>query len=289
MRWIFAIAFLMGTTAANALISCSVSSSGVTAAYIPTNAATLITQDNFTVTCARGLVVDPTSVTYDVKVNNGVNPAGNANKAKFSTNLIGYDVYLDSGCATQWKNNASLPTGGGSMTLSGLTPTSVTTSYWSCIPAGQLGLAAGTYTDTVTMTVNSTVLTQTTTGSFPVTIYTPASCTITTNPGNLNFGNYNSMISGTVLGSVTFGSTCTNTLPYSVALDTNSGIINGLQYTLLLNSNSSGIGNAKTLNVTGTGAEATFYINGAIAGGQSGTCASTTCTASQPHTITITY
>lgn len=287
LRLLFATALLIFASGAQALISCSVSSSGFTAAYSPGSAATNITQTSFTVTCTRGLITDPTTETYSVKVNNGANPQGSGNRALFNaTNLIRYDVYTDSGCATQWKGGASLPLGGSTMTLSGLTPSSVTTSYWGCIPAGQTGLATGTYTDTVSMTLTANNSAIVTNNTFPVSIFTPAVCNITTAPGNVNFGNYNAL-GAAVNASASFGATCTSTLPYTMSLDANNGVVSGLQYSLLLSNTNSG--GTSTLNSSGSGAAQTFFINGSMPAGQAGTCATGSCLGSDPRTLTVTY
>jgi hypothetical protein len=79
--------------------------------------------------------------------------------------------------------------------------------------------------------------------------------------------------------STTYGVTCTLALPYTMALDATSGTILGLAYTLSLSQSSS----------TGTGAQQTFSVNGNMAGGQAGTCATATCSGSQARTITVTY
>lgn len=287
IRLIITAFFLIFASAAQAIISCSVASSGFTAAYVPANAGTNITQSSFTVTCTRGLTIDPTTETYSVKVNNGQNAKGIANQALLNaSNLIGYDLYIDSACATQWRGGASLPTGGGSMTLSGLTPTSVTTSYWGCIPAGQTGLATGTYTDTVSMTLTHTGSIIPTNNTLPVSIFSPAVCRITTAPGNVNFGTYNSL-GATVNASASFGATCTSTLPYTMSLDANSGVVSGLQYSLLLRNTNSG--GTNTFSSSGSGVEQTFFINGSMVAGQAGTCATGSCSGSDPRTLTITY
>jgi len=83
----------------------------------------------------------------------------------------------------------------------------------------------------------------------------------------------------TVNASTSFGVTCTNSLPYTMALDATSGTVLGLSYTLALAASSG----------TGTGTLQTYAINGSIAAGQPGTCAAGSCAASQPRTLTITY
>ena len=260
--------------AARAAITCSVSSSGFAAAYNPAAATANITQTFFTVTCTRGATSDPTSVNYSVKVDNGLTPQGQGNRATFGANRISYDVYKDSACGTQWKGNNGITgtiafTSTGTVTQQG--------NFWGCIPAGQTGLAAGTYTDTVTMTMTYGNPQSTATGTFRVTINTPPVCTVTTAPGTVAF-TYVSF-GAAANASTSYGVTCTLALPYTMALDATSGTIVGITYTLSLSKPSS----------TGSGIQQTFQINGNIAAGQSGTCASATCSGTQARTLTITY
>jgi len=42
-------------------------------------------------------------------------------------------------------------------------------------------------------------------------------------------------------------------------------------------------------SATGNGLTQNYTINGSIAGGQAGTCATATCSGSQTRTLTITY
>ena len=108
---------------------------------------------------------------------------------------------------------------------------------------------------------------------------------MTTAPGNLAF-TYTAF-GAAVAVNTTFQPTCTIYLPYSMALDTTSGVISGLLYSLALNTTSSG--GSSPLTSTGTGLAQTLYINGNMAANQAGTCATGSCPGSQLHTLTITY
>ena len=142
------------------------------------------------------------------------------------------------------------------------------------LPAAQ-AVAAGTYTDTVTMTMTYGV--SIATGSFGVSISTPATCSVTGAPGNVVF-NYVAF-GPAITPSSTFGVTCTLSLPYTMALDATSGTIVGLNYTLALSAPGS----------TGTGAQQTHSINGNMVAGQAGTCAAGSCSGSQARSVTISY
>ena len=156
-----------------------------------------------------------------------------------------------------------------------------TQSWWGCIPTGQAGKNAGTFTDTVTMTL--TISTGAVVGApftFPVSIVHPANCTISTLPGTLSF-TYTSFAVAPSTAGTTFGLNCTNSMPFTMALNSYAGTLLGLNYTLVLNNG--------VLTGTGSGAAVSIPIDGTIAAGQSGTCATASCNASQLHTLTITY
>ena len=274
-RWLAAPALLLVATGAQAAITCSVSSGGFAAAYDPANPATNTTQTFFTVTCTRGLAGDPASVNYSVTVDNGLYPQGVNNRAAYLANRIRYDVYRDAGCGTKWKGATAIS---GTISFVGTGTVSQQANYWGCILAGQTGLPAGTYMDTMTLTMTygaAPALTAVT--SAGVTIGTPATCSISTAPGSIVF-NYISL-GAAVTPSTTFGVNCTTALSYAMALDVNAGTLVGLNYSLALSTASS----------TGIGAPQTHSINGTMAAGQAGTCAGGTCTGSRVHALTITY
>jgi len=272
LRYLAFALLALGAQAACAAVSCTISSPGITLAY-PANTSPVIAQTSFTVTCARNLASDPTSVSYTVSADNGLNPNGTNNRAFSGTNALKYDVYRDSACSSTWKGPQNIADS--ITTLSGFTPVSKTTSFWGCVVTAQ-SPPAGTYSDTVTMTL--TYGTSTSVNTFPVSIATPATCSITTAPGPVAFGTYVAL-GAAVNASANFAVTCTNYLPYTMALDAASGVIVGLRYTLALDAT----------NSTGTGAAQTHSINGNLAAGQAGTCAAATCSGSQTRTLTITY
>ncbi len=284
IRWLGAslltAAVLALATSSDAAITCtSVTSPGFSAAFTGTVPPTNVTPSSVTVTCNRNLAGDPLSLNYLVAANNGLNAAGNQNRAALGANRLQYDLYRDAACSLQWR-------GGGNRLSNTMTfgnnflPVSQTTNWWGCIVTSQ-ALPAGTYTDTVTMTLSVGGLTNT----FPVSIYTPATCTIATAPGTLTF-NYVAL-GAAQTASTSFQPNCTSLLAYSMSLSATVAVAAGLNYTLALNTTNSG--GTATLASTGTGVAQTFYINGSMAGGQAGTCLGGTCTANNTHTLTITY
>lgn len=278
------IALLLPAAWAQAAISCSISAPGLATGYdaaAPTNN----NQANFTVSCTRGLATDPLSVAYSAAVDNGLWPVGINNRAAFGANRMKYDTYSDAACATLWKTNRPFA---GTITFTTTGTVSTQTPFYRCTPTAQAGLTAGTYTDTVTLTLSYGPNPQSTaTGSFNVSITPPSNCQMTTLPGNINF-NYTAL-GGAAAANTTFATFCSNLLFYTMALDATFDVVTGLNYTLALNT--TGTGGTNPLTSTGSGAIQTFFINGNMAAGQAGTCSSSAapCTGSQVRTLTITY
>jgi spore coat protein U-like protein len=121
-----------------------------------------------------------------------------------------------------------------------------------------------------------------TTPSFNVTVNLTSACTITT-PAAVAF-NYTSLQTSPAsptAGSGAFSVTCTNSLPYTLALNSTSGTFAtvGLNYTLSLSA----------AGGTGNGSAQSYSVGGSIAANQSGNCAVASCSDTATHTLTITY
>ena len=283
-RWLAFTFLLLGAAGANAAITCSISSNGWLGGYNP--AAATVVQTSFTVSCTSSAAGDPSSVSYTVSSNNGVNANGINNRAFLSgSSYIKYDDYVDGSCASQWKGNTTFA---GTINFGGVGTVTKTTTFWGCIGAGQTGLTAGTYTDSVTVTLSYGPTPQSTaTTTFPVTIVTPATCSVSTVPGNVAFGAY--VAFGSALSASTgFGATCSNNLPYTLSVSPTSGTIAGIAYTLLLQ-NAAPVMSGTSLSVTGSGVQQSYTVNGSMAAGQAGICAAGTCSATVPHTLTLSY
>jgi hypothetical protein len=96
---------------------------------------------------------------------------------------------------------------------------------------------------------------------------------------------YTSFQGAASAASTTYGVSCTNGLPYNMTLD-GAGPPPSYTYSLL------GLSYVLTLvpaSSTGTGLTQTHTINGSIAAGQAGTCATATCNATQTRTLTISW
>ena len=131
------------------------------------------------------------------------------------------------------------------------------------------------------------------TGTFTVDVTLTPACSIVQEPGNIAV-TYTSFQVGASTGTTTFKVQCTNTKPYTMALDTNSGTVLGLPYTLALRDSGDA---GDVAGGTGNGLVAgQSYLVKATVGGLSeggncnnaavdGTCAGSSGT----HLVTITY
>jgi len=118
-----------------------------------------------------------------------------------------------------------------------------------------------------------------TSGGFNVTVNLTSACSITAGPADVAFTYTSFQAAAATATGGGFSVKCTNSLPYTMALDATSGTVIGLNYTLALSAASG----------TGNGAAQAYSISGSMVSGQSGTCASATCSGSQARTLTITY
>lgn len=121
--------------------------------------------------------------------------------------------------------------------------------------------------------------TTTAPSGFNVTATLTSACAITSGPADVAF-TYTSFQGGAATGTGgAFQVSCTNTLPYTMALDATSGTVIGLNYTLSLSA----------AGGTGNGAAQSYTVNGSMVSGQAGSCGVASCSGSQGRTLTVTY
>jgi spore coat protein U-like protein len=283
-----ALLLLAAWAPAQAAINCTVTTSGFTAVYDTVVNLPNDSQGSYTVSCSRSdLSNDPTSLSYTLTANDGVNVTGGRNHAvngNGAANRVEYELYTSPSYSIAWSTTPATSISG---TVNfGSTATanaSDTRTFYARIPQRQT-VNAKTFSDTVTLTLCSSTGTCTgapygVTGGLSVTVITTPSCQVSTPPSDLNF-TYSSFQAGPSGASTTYAVRCTGGVTYSSGLDATSGTLLGLNYTLSL---------SNTSTVTGTGVPQSYSISGSIAGGQSGTCNAATCTAAQRRTLTITY
>jgi len=265
-----------------ATLSCTAPvSTGFSTAYAPTGVVPNVTQGTVTFNCTRTLASDATSVL--IRATNGGNANGVQNRAKRGAKFINYEIYQNSACSTVW-SSVSLADYITVPLTDVVGAQALTVSYWGCITEANQAVTAGTYTDSVTMRVRNIANTAwlAPNATLTVSIRTPATCLMTTMPGNIAFS-YTAFSASAVNANSTFAVNCTLNLPYTMSLDTSSGVVSGLNYALQINSLASPVSHR------GTGAVQSHTINGTMPAGQAGTCSSASCIGSQVHTLTITY
>jgi hypothetical protein len=285
---LFWLALLFTSAAAQASISCtSIASNPNTISTNYVNGSTAALQSSFTVTCNRSSTTDPTSLSYSVTATNGLQPNGANNNALLvsggTSYTLRYDVYLPAGCGGgQWKGNGTI-NGTVSWSSTSVTGTSTDTqTYWFCINTTQTLTGSGFYTDTVGLTATwssaAPVQSGTVSGSIGVSVFAPASCTVT-QPANLSM-TYPAFSTLPVSSSSTFYATCSNLMTYSLAVSPTSGTLAGVNYTV----------GVDTPTSTGTGGAQMHSVTATAVPGQAGTCPTATCTpAAVTHTLTVTY
>jgi spore coat protein U-like protein len=278
---VFFAACLLTSVPSFAAVTCSVSATSITSVYDPTVATENISTGRVTVSCTR-LATDANTFAYTINANNGLQPTGSTNRAQrgATTNRYSYELFRQTPYTStnRWQAGATTRMSGTVNFGASLTATD-SKPFDLRIPGSQTVVTAGTYTDTVTITVlNSTATVTLNTNAFSVTVITTNSCQLSTPPGNMNF-TYTSFQAAAAAANTTFQARCTSAFPYTLALDATSGTLLGLNYTLSLSA----------AGATGTGVVQSFTISGSIAGGQAGTCASATCNGSQTRTLTVSY
>jgi hypothetical protein len=266
---------------ARAALSCTApQSTGFSTAYAAAGVVPNVSQGTVTFNCTRTAAGDATSIL--LTADNGVNSTGVQNRAKSGNRRIFYEAYKDSACSVLWTSKVAADFWSVAL-LNVLGAQSVSVSFWGCITlAGQV-LSAGTYIDSVITTIreNTGGMRIIKNGTFPVSITSLATLAITAAPGDVAF-TYTAF-GPAVNASTTFVTTGSLNLPYTMALDADSGVASGLNYSLTIDSQ------ASPVSARGSGAAQTHTINGSMPAGQAGTCTTGSCSSSQVRTLTITY
>lgn len=265
-------------------VTCSaLSASSVSGTYTPTAALNLTGTLNLT--CRR--TAGPKDRVLWLGIDDGPGtPARNLDRAGGGTTLP-YAIYRNPGNSGSWTTGpgqapGSAGIGGLQFTLD-FNPSdtfTATLGYYLQVLANNY-VMAGNYSDNpVTLTARLDSETGTVVGSatFMPAVRVPDFCRLSTPPGNMAL-NYTSFSGTAATASTTFGVQCLRATAYTLSLDATGGNALGLNYTLGLSSPGG----------SGSGIEQTYTINGSIAAGQGGACASASCSATRPRTLTITY
>jgi spore coat protein U-like protein len=285
LRRVAMLAVLLAPLWAQASVTCSISSPGFFSVYDSLAATDNLNTSAFTVNCTR-LASDPTTFNYIAFTDDGLyNPGGSGNnRAQLTTGTsrIRYDFFTSASYSVNWSKSSKCITG--TINFGSALFGSQTQTYYSKIPAAQTGLPQGSYLDTVTvnMSYNQAACKNNAavdaSSIFQVQISNVPACQIVLPPGTVAF-TYTAFSPVAATASTTFATRCSTTQPYVMALNANYGVVSGLNYALSLSATSS----------TGNGALQNYSINGVMAAGQAGECATASCSASATHTLTITY
>ena len=262
--------------------SCALSSvTGISLAYDPISPSQLVGTGTVTINCTKtGGNTD--TVYYEVGLSGGVNLSGSQSRALNGASAIAYNTWRDVGNSQVWNDVSSNRIKG---SLTSTASTTVYVNYYISVPSAQ-NVGAGTYLDTqsaklyqgISAALASTSVSPTL-QTFGVSLAVAGKCALSSPPGNINFA-YTSFQTSASLASTSFAVTCMSNTTYDMSLDSTSGSLLGLNYSLSL---------SKTGVQTGNGLAQSATINGSMASGQSGTCNGAACTASEVRTLTITY
>lgn len=292
-------ALLFFGTSAQAAVSCSISSPGFSSVYDGLAVTANLNQSTYTLSCTR-LSTDSATFNYITFTDDGLYNNGANNRAKLTTAItyINYDFFTNATYATNWSKSQKCIVG--SLNFGTSLTANQTTTYYSRLPVAQTGIAQGTYLDTVTVNVsyNKTSCqanaTLDTSGSFSVNITNVPACQIAVLPGSVAFS-YTAFSSTQATANTSFQARCSTTLPYTMSINSTQsggvypGVVSGLNYSLSLGLTAGGAAILPTTSQSGNGALQTYYINGTMAAGQAGTCASSTCAATDLRTLTVSY
>jgi spore coat protein U-like protein len=265
---------LIGATSAHAVYNCSVTGSPLTVTY--PQGTVLNTSGQVTVTCTRDASDAPTN-TFSLGIDQGDPPNGRQYSRVGGTQTLNYQIYRESSYSTTWNNsNRRL---NGTVNFGTALITSFTLTYYLRITS-QTGKPAGLYDDEgltffVRVPQTGSVRGQ---GDVPQYALINPSCTLTLPPSNLSI-TYPSFSSLPRTAATNFAVQCTAQTPYTMAVSPTAGVLNGINYSVALSATS----------FTATGAPNTHSITATAPAGQVGTCSAATCSATQAHTLTISY
>jgi spore coat protein U-like protein len=279
-----ALALMCITTAfeTGAAYNCTISATAITTVYSPSVPTPNDSTGSYTINCTR-LATDANTLTYRLEVNDGANPTGGGQRrVRYNPPGPGnytyiYNLYRDAGFTQLWGDTGTTDIDG-TLNFGASLSASFTGPFYMRVPQDLTPGAAGTYTDSVQLTMF--IPGPNPTATIGISVITTNSCQISVAPGNVNF-TYTSFQPGPAAASTTYGVRCTTALPYTMTLDGTlpyTYTLLGLTYTLSL-----------PAGATGNGLTQTHTVDGTIAAGQSGTCATAVCNGSQTRTLTITY
>lgn len=282
------VASLAASGAAQAVI-CSVTATSVPLSTLYASGTATDVAGTISSTCTKeaGDIARP--YIY-IGIDQGEPSAGRTMTRQNGANLLTYEIYhrnYGSGIWNEATGVSATSTSSGGVRYRMANNTSAQTetlTYYMRIPTPQATAPAGIYDDlaisvTVRLSNNGGSATGTilAASSFGVSANIQHSCYFSSSPAPLILS-YTSFMAAPAVGSTAFQLSCTYNSPYTLTIGPPAaGTLLGLNYSLAL-STSSG---------TGIGTPQSVSVNGTIAANQSGTCATSSCSGSQVHMITV--
>ncbi|MFZ2650671.1 MAG: spore coat protein U domain-containing protein [Burkholderiaceae bacterium] len=282
IQGVLGAALALGAKIAGAAVACSVSVAGFSSVYDSLVTTANDNVSSYSISCTRSSS-DPATIGFSLAADNGLyfsSPTNRASRLRGNINnrFVDYDVYRSNSYAASNKWGSGGAAIGGTLAFGSATSATSSGAYYARIPAQQNVSANRNYVDTVSVTLTYGPANASAATTFPVSISTSAQVQIAVPPGEVVF-NYNSFAPAAQLASTSYVVRGTSGIAYTMALDSSSGSVLGLNYSLSLSATGG----------TANGALQSYTINGSMAAGQSGTCSAARCSASQARTLTITY
>jgi hypothetical protein len=294
LGWMFRLmlaCLCLAAGSAQAVYSCNVSATSLGVIYAQGTNTRIDATGTVTLNCTRNVATDANTLTYGIAPDDGANENGGNRRARLaaSGNYLTYTLTRGTtaggGATCQDTNNwnvDNLPANVilGTLNFGTAASASVTWGFCARVRGNQGSPTAGLYVDNIIVTAAypATLSGATTTAAFTYTIGAINQCVLSSQPSNMAF-NYGSFQAAPQVTTQTFALACSNALPWSVAITPANGTLLGLNYTLA---------RAPTAG-SGTGNPQNIVITATMPAGQQGTCPTGSCSATQPHTLTITY
>ncbi len=284
-----AIAMVGVPQAVHAAYSCNVTATSVGVLYV--QGSNTDTTGSVTLTCTRSSG-DAGAMTYRIKADNGMNYAGGTRRVRLgaTANRLNYALRRGTapGGAAACGNNSNwaAPNNGtntmtGTLNFGTAMTASVTWGFCIRVRGNQGSPAGGSYTDTVQVFAqypgtNGSPVTPWAALGFTVGVNNQ--CVFNTQPAPIVF-DYTSFSPVPRTASRSFDLRCSTNLPWAISISPDTGTLLGLNYDLDPNPET-GIG---------TGADQAVTVTGTVPAGQAGTCSTASCSATQPHSLIVTY
>ncbi len=280
-----------------AAFSCNMTTASVGVIYANANRDT---NGSVTITCTRDPLIDAASLSYRIKADDGSNPRATAPFRRLergtTATYLNYILLRGTvvggaatcGNGTTWRAPLTGVANVIQGTLTFTTGASSASAIWGyCVrvrgTAGGNPAAptAGIYEDSFLVTAqypNSDAGDLSPSVPAAYTVGVNNQCVFNTFPTGMSF-NYTSFSATAQVQTRNFDLRCSNTLPWSLAVSPASNVLLGLTYNIAVTpAAGNGTGNDQIITLTGT-----------IPANQAGTCSGSSCTATQGHTVTITY